>query len=155
MPDATPPAELRRDKAGFGSMVLSHARILQGRARRWYAPCRIRVPDKGGVHRGGEGRAAVKYRRFESAEYRRGRRRASRQGLDLALLDKAVELLEDGVRMPPEYKDHPLKFDKRGCRECHIGGVKSDWVLVYRKFEDALLLYLVGTGTHRELGLGG
>lgn len=97
----------------------------------------------------------MKYHRFESAEYRRGRRRAARQGLDLSLLDKAVELLEDGVVMPPEYSDHALVGNMKGCRECHIGGPKSNWLLVYKKFEDALLLYLVGTGTHSGLGIGG
>ena len=95
----------------------------------------------------------MKYERFESAEYRRGRKRAAKQGLDLSLLDKAVELLEDGVRMPPEYNDHPLRNNRKGQRECHLGGAHSDWVLVYKKFEGALLLYLVGTGTHRDLGL--
>lgn len=97
----------------------------------------------------------MKYQRFESAEYRRGRRRAARQGLDLSLLDKAVELLEGGEPMPPEYSDHPLKGPRKGQRECHVGGPRSDWLLVYKKFYDALLLYLVETGTHRELGLGG
>jgi len=97
----------------------------------------------------------MKYHRFESAEYRRGRKRAARQGLDLSLLDKAVELLEEGVRMPSKYKDHALQGNRKGQRECHIGGAHSDWVLIYKKFEDALLLYLVGTGTHRDLGIGG
>ncbi len=96
----------------------------------------------------------MRYTRFESAEYRRGRRRAARQGLDLSLLDAAVELLEGGEPMPPEYSDHALSGNRRGCRECHIGGPRSDWLLVYKKFDDALLLYLVETGSHSKLGLG-
>ncbi len=97
----------------------------------------------------------MKYQTFESAEYRRGRKRAARQGLDLTLLDKAVELLAEGEPMPPEYNDHALVGNRKGCRECHIGGARSDWLLVYKKFEDALLLYLVETGTHSALGIGG
>lgn len=39
-----------------------------------------------------------------------------------------------------------------GCRECHIA---PDWLLVYRKIENVLVLEFISTGTHRELGLGG
>ena len=43
----------------------------------------------------------------------------------------------------------------KAYRECHIDGANSDWVLVYQKLETHLILYLLATGTHRELGIGG
>ena len=96
----------------------------------------------------------MKYGVFESKEYTRGRNRLSRRGFDLSILDNVVNLLASGERLPREYKDHPLRGDKMGRRECHVDAKPNgDWLLVYKKIENALLLYLVGTGTHVELGL--
>jgi mRNA interferase YafQ len=52
--------------------------------------------------------------------------------------------------MPPEYKDHPLKGDYADYRECHVGG-ESDWLLIYRKYEDKLVLVFTASGTHTDL----
>ena len=95
-----------------------------------------------------------KFRIFYSTQYEKGRERAIKRGLDVGKLDEAVEILASGVVPPPSLADHPLKGKWLGCRECHIGGPKSDWILVYQKFAEKLLLYLVKTGTHRELRLG-
>jgi len=35
-------------------------------------------------------------------------------------------------------------------RECHIGGL-GDWLLIYEKQENDMILYLLGTGTHTDL----
>jgi mRNA interferase YafQ len=50
--------------------------------------------------------------------------------------------------MPDKYKDHPLKGEMNGYRECHI---EPDWLLVYRISEDKLILLASGTGTHLDL----
>ena len=77
---------------------------------------------------------------------------AKRRGLDLERLWTAVGILTLGQRMPPQYHDHALLGKWRGKRECHIA---PDWVLVYERTTEKLVLLLVRTGTHRELGLGG
>jgi len=94
------------------------------------------------------------YNIFYSPGFQKDRERAISRGLDVAKLDAVVEILASGEVPPRRLSDHPLKGKWLGCRECHIGGPKSDWVLVYQKFAEKLLLYLVRAGTHRELKLG-
>ena len=91
---------------------------------------------------------------FYSSGFHKDRERAISRGLDVAKLDAVVAILASGEVPPKRLADHPLKGKWLGCRECHIGGPKSDWVLVYQKFAEKLLLYLISTGTHRELKLG-
>jgi mRNA interferase YafQ len=56
----------------------------------------------------------------------------------------------DGA-LGPEWKDHPLKGDRAGYRECHVGG---DFLLIYR-LDDAIGpgggIGFARTGTHSEL----
>ena len=47
--------------------------------------------------------------------------------------------------------DHPLKGGHLGERELHLRG---DWLLMYRKDRERLILDMLRTGTHDELGLG-
>ncbi len=93
----------------------------------------------------------MKYAVFQSAAYKRARKRAAKRGLDLSLLDVVVTILQTGESLPVEYKDHPLKGKRLGQRECHIDGRKGDWLLIYEKIEQALVLYLIDTGTHDDL----
>ena len=90
----------------------------------------------------------------KSSKFRREYKSAQRRGWDISLLDHAIVTLASGERLPPEYRDHQLKGDMKAYRECHIGGASSDWVLVYQKLETYLILYLLATGTHRELNIG-
>lgn len=93
----------------------------------------------------------MKYEIIKRASFKRGVKRAAKRGLDLSLLESVILLLASGVPLPADFKDHPLKGARTGQRECHVDGKKGDWLLVYRKIDDALLLYLVDTGTHDEL----
>lgn len=90
----------------------------------------------------------------KSAKFRKTYDLAIKRGWDISLLDQTIVTLASGGRLPPEARDHKLSEDMKDFRECHIGGRKSDWVLVYQKLESQLLLYLLATGSHRELGLG-
>lgn len=47
--------------------------------------------------------------------------------------------------------DHPLDGYLNKERECHI---ETDWVLVYKKSEDTLYLYLMRTGKHVDVFKG-
>ncbi len=91
---------------------------------------------------------------FYSPQFEKGRERARKRGLDVAKLDEVVAILASGEVPPPRLSDRPLKGRWIGCRECHIGGPKSDWVLVYQKFAEKLLLYLIKTGTLQEVKVG-
>jgi mRNA interferase YafQ len=60
-----------------------------------------------------------------------------KRGKDMSKLDTALRLLVSRQTMPEKYYDHPLKGEMRGYRECHL---EPDWLLVYRIFEDTLIL---------------
>ncbi|MDR3314731.1 MAG: type II toxin-antitoxin system YafQ family toxin [Oscillospiraceae bacterium] len=75
-------------------------------------------------------------------------KRMQKRGKDMQKLDAALRLLVSQNGMPLQYKDHPLKGEMAEYRECHV---EADWLLVYRVFEDELLLLATGTGTHADL----
>ena len=91
-----------------------------------------------------------KYKPFESSRFKKGRKLAKKQGLDMSLLRWGIEQLAQDIPLPASWKDHQLKGNMKRYRECHIGGA-GDWLLVYEKRETVMILYLYGTGTHVEL----
>ncbi|MDP3265740.1 MAG: type II toxin-antitoxin system YafQ family toxin [Sulfuricurvum sp.] len=54
--------------------------------------------------------------------------------------------LKEEIKLPPEAKDHALKGDWKGFRECHLGG---DTLLVYTIDSDTIILARIGT--HSQL----
>ena len=73
---------------------------------------------------------------------------AMKRGLDLQPLKEVVDCLAGGNELSPKYKDHSLRGEYSGFRECHI---RSDWLLIYRIDKDELELMLFRTGTHSDL----
>ncbi len=71
-----------------------------------------------------------------------------KRGYDMSIFKEVVDMLLDGVPLPPKYRDHPLHGDRRGYRDCHI---QSDWVLIYKINKDILTLIFSVTGTHADL----
>ena len=73
-----------------------------------------------------------------------------KRGCDLSELEKVVQLLINGDTLPEAYKDHPLHNTKKykNCRELHI---KPDWLLIYKYYNDELILMLFRTGSHSDL----
>ena len=57
-----------------------------------------------------------------------------------------VALLLEEKSLPSESRDHQLKGEWQGYRECHLGG---DTLLIYLMDEDSLVL--VRIGTHSQL----
>ena len=49
-----------------------------------------------------------------------------------------------------KYKNHELNDNKKfkNCKECHV---EPDWLLVYKYYENDLILLLVETGSHSEI----
>ncbi len=82
------------------------------------------------------------------AAFKKDYRRIKKRGYDLSLLEKVIEMLANGQRLPPEYKNHSLSGNYRGCWECHI---TPDWLLVYEIIDKELLLYVIRTGTHSDI----
>jgi mRNA interferase YafQ len=90
------------------------------------------------------------YSIFPSSKYKKTRKLAEKQGLDMDVLDWTIDQLAMDLPLPDSWKDHQLKQNMKRFRECHIGGA-GDWLLVYEKQDTEMILYLVGTGSHNDL----
>ena len=71
-----------------------------------------------------------------------------KRGYKIELLTEVIKKLAAGEKLDERYKDHPLKGNYEGCRECHIA---PDWLLIYEIASGELILYLTRTGTHSDL----
>lgn len=59
-----------------------------------------------------------------------------------------VDMLSKDIPLPKNNCDHGLTGEWKGFRECHI---KPDWLLIYEKPKDLLILVLARTGSHSGL----
>jgi len=83
-----------------------------------------------------------------TSQFKKDVKRADKRGEDLSKLRKVMELLIDGGPLPPESKDHPLRGNFAGSRDCHI---EPDWVLIYTLTEKDTHVRFERTGTHSDL----
>ena len=81
-----------------------------------------------------------------TAKFEKDFRRVRKQGKDIDKLEKIVDLLQAQQPLPPACRPHLLHGSWAGHWDCHI---ESDWLLLYRVTEAALIL--VRTGSHSEL----
>jgi len=82
--------------------------------------------------------------------FRRSVRMVMKRGYDMTKLERTIDLLASGQPMPPRYQDHSLIGNYKGYRECHVDGA-GDWLLIYKKDNDRLILVLTATGSHADL----
>lgn len=66
----------------------------------------------------------------------------------MQLLENIINMLANGVKLPPKNKDHELIGNWKGYRECHI---TPDWLLLYKYDNDKVVLVLTSTGTHSDI----
>lgn len=71
-----------------------------------------------------------------------------KQGKDLNKLISVLDTLSKREKLPDKNKDHALKGEYSGFRECHI---EPDWLLIYKIEEKELVLYATATGSHADL----
>jgi mRNA interferase YafQ len=83
-----------------------------------------------------------------TSQFKKDVKRADKRGQDLSKLRVVMELLIDGGPLPPELKDHPLRGNFAGSRDCHI---EPDWVLIYTLTEKDQHVRFERTGTHSDL----
>jgi len=81
-----------------------------------------------------------------SNEFKKQLKLMLKRGEKIDLLNKVVDMLVSGEKLPKKYNDHELHGEFKGYRDCHI---KPDWVLIYSI--EPNLLYLYKTGTHSDL----
>ena len=81
-------------------------------------------------------------------QFKKDVKRAEKRGKDMAKLKAMLERLIDGEPLPPECRDHPLRGDFAGSRDCHI---ESDWLLIYTLTEKGANVCFERVGTHSDL----
>ena len=90
----------------------------------------------------------MKYAIRPTTKFQKDLKRAQKRGYEIGLLTEIIRKLANGEPLPAKHRDHALTGDCDGCRECHI---TPDWLLIYELADDALILYLMRTGTHSDL----
>ena len=88
------------------------------------------------------------YELILTRKFKKSLKLAKKRGLDLSLLEKVITSLQNNIPLEENYCDHELRGKYKGFRECHIA---PDWLLIYMKEEDILVLTLIDTGTHSDL----
>lgn len=71
-----------------------------------------------------------------------------KRNYDLNLLKEVIDTLQKGEALLPKHQQHKLTGNYKDCWECHI---KPDWPLVWKIYEQDLVLLLMDTGTHSDL----
>ena len=90
----------------------------------------------------------IKYEIQRTSQFKKDYKMAVKRGCDINKLQKVVMILASGETLPEEYRDHPLRGNYSGYRECHL---EPDWLLVYQITENVLVLTLYRTRTHSDL----
>ena len=90
----------------------------------------------------------AKYEPQPTANFKKNVNLLKKRGYDLSLLMDVIAKLANGETLPEQHRDHPLKGDRKGYRDCHI---QNDWVLIYKIDKSVLTLILCETGTHADI----
>lgn len=90
----------------------------------------------------------MKFKPVATKQFRKDLKRLKKSGYPLEELKQVIDLLANDEVLPDQYYDHPIRGRYQGARECHIG---PDWLLMYAKEEKTLILFLLRTGTHRDI----
>ena len=90
----------------------------------------------------------MKYTVVPTSRFRKELKKAVKRGLRTQLLEQIIETLANGEALLPQYRDHELSGNFKGYHECHI---QSDWLLIYKIYQNELILSLERTRTHSDL----
>ncbi len=85
-----------------------------------------------------------------TGQFKRDYKLAIKRGCDSKKLEEVIALLCNEKPLPEAYRDHALTNSRnyKDMRECHI---EPDWLLVYKVFQQTLVLKLIRTGSHSDL----
>lgn len=86
----------------------------------------------------------------QTKKFKEDYKRLLKQKFDETEFKIVLNLLLEGKVLPEKYRDHPLRNSKeyKNCRELHV---KPDVVLIYRYYNDKVILYLIRIGSHSNL----
>ena len=88
------------------------------------------------------------YKLTTSRQFERDVKRCIKRGLPMDEFQTVIKLLVRDGKLPATYRPHKLTGDRKGQWECHI---QPDWLLIWKQYEDELLLLMLNTGSHSDL----
>ncbi|MBD5548633.1 MAG: type II toxin-antitoxin system YafQ family toxin [Lachnospiraceae bacterium] len=83
-----------------------------------------------------------------TGQFRKDYKRVKKRGYDMGMLEEVIDLLLKEQPLDERYWDHGLIGNYEGFCECHI---LPDWLLIYAKDKEQLILTASRTGTHADL----
>lgn len=92
----------------------------------------------------------MKYEIIMTSAFKKELKNLKKRNKDLSKLTEIVNKLANDEKLDLKNRDNSLVNNLRfqNCRECHI---EPDWLLVYKKNYDELILFLIETGLHSDL----
>jgi len=79
-------------------------------------------------------------------QFDRDLKQMAKRGKDLEKIEAVIRLICDERPLPERHKDHALKGEWRGFRDCHI---EPDWILIYTVEQDEARF--TRTGSHSDI----
>ena len=90
----------------------------------------------------------MKYKIKFTSRFKKDLKQAKKQGKDIEKLFDVIEKIAKDEALDERYRDHSLAGNYKGTRECHI---EPDFLLIYEKIDEVLVLSIVRTGSHSDL----
>lgn len=88
------------------------------------------------------------YKLKKTSQFKASLKLAKKRGLNIALLESVIEILRQDKPLEKKHRNHELLGKYKGIWECHI---QPDWLLLYLKAKDILVMTLIDTGTHSDI----
>jgi len=88
------------------------------------------------------------YELAKTSQFKASLKRAKKRGLNISRLEEVIEKLRTDVPLEERFRNHELVGKYKGIWECHV---QPDWLLLYLKDNDVLVLTLVDTVTHSDI----
>ena len=90
----------------------------------------------------------MKYLVDYTGRFKKSLKKCAKRGLDLKLVEKAVDTLMAKGTLPRKYKPHKLSGNWEGVWECHI---TPDWLMVWLQDDQKFTLLMLDTGSHSDI----
>lgn len=90
----------------------------------------------------------TKYELRVTGQFKRDLKRCKKRGLPLDELWAVIAKLLNGETLEEKFHAHILHGNREGQWECHI---RPDWLLIWKQYEQELVLIMLNTGSHSEL----
>lgn len=75
-------------------------------------------------------------------------KRCLKRGYKIQELKTIVDKLINEEPLPPSCRPHKLTGNYNECWECHI---RPDWLLIWKQYNEEMVLIMTRTGTHSDL----